>query len=107
MGSTAPEISSASKRRMAVIYLSLIHILIEHVGGHGVIGVIKGASEGGVVALRADMDALQIQEMNETEYRSRNDGVMHACGHDNHMTCLLYTSTTILVHILFLYRRLL
>ena len=63
--------------------------VIEHVGGHGVIGVIKGASEGGVVALRADMDALQIQEMNETEYRSRNDGVMHACGHDNHMTGLL------------------
>ena len=62
--------------------------VIEHVGGHGVIGVIKGASEGGVVALRADMDALQIQEMNETEYRSRNDGVMHACGHDNHMTGL-------------------
>ena len=63
--------------------------VIENVGGHGVVGIIKGTMPGKAVALRADMDALQIQEMNEVEYKSRNDGVMHACGHDNHMTGLI------------------
>lgn len=63
--------------------------VIENVGGHGVIGVIKGSEDGGVVALRADMDALQIQEETGAEYQSRNEGIMHACGHDNHMTGLL------------------
>lgn len=63
--------------------------VITHVGGYGVIGVIKGAKEGGVVALRADMDALQITEETGAEYASKNPGVMHACGHDNHITGLL------------------
>ena len=56
----------------------------------GVVGIIKGKNSGEkIIALRADMDALPIKEMNKVEYRSKNEGVMHACGHDVHTTCLL------------------
>ena len=56
----------------------------------GVVGIIKGKnSSDKVIALRADMDALPIMEQNEIKYRSKNEGVMHACGHDVHTTCLL------------------
>jgi hippurate hydrolase len=56
----------------------------------GVLGIIKGKNpERRVIALRADMDALPIQEENEVSYKSTNPGVMHACGHDVHTTILL------------------
>ena len=56
----------------------------------GVVGHIKGKNpEKRIIALRADMDALPIREENEVPYRSTNEGVMHACGHDVHTTCLL------------------
>jgi len=56
----------------------------------GVLGIIKGKNpESRVIALRADMDALPIQEENEVTYKSKNAGVMHACGHDVHTTILL------------------
>ncbi|MEJ7588526.1 MAG: amidohydrolase, partial [Ferruginibacter sp.] len=56
----------------------------------GVIGLLKGKNPGKrVVALRADMDALPILEENDVPYRSTNTGVMHACGHDVHTSCLL------------------
>lgn len=60
------------------------------VAGTGIVGIIEGKNPAKrCVALRADMDALPIQEANETEYRSQNAGVMHACGHDVHSSCLL------------------
>ena len=56
----------------------------------GVLGIIKGKNpESRIIALRADMDALPIQEENEVTYKSKNAGVMHACGHDVHTTILL------------------
>ncbi|MDE3183698.1 MAG: amidohydrolase [Bacteroidota bacterium] len=56
----------------------------------GIVGIIKGKNpDNKVIALRADIDALPIKEQNEVAYRSKNEGVMHACGHDVHTTCLL------------------
>ena len=59
------------------------------VGRTGVLASIAGARPGRTVLLRADMDALPIQEENDTPYRSRNPGRMHACGHDCHTSILL------------------
>lgn len=60
------------------------------VAGTGVVGLIEGQNpQSRIVALRADIDALPIEEANEVPYRSQHPGVMHACGHDVHTTCLL------------------
>jgi hippurate hydrolase len=62
----------------------------EGFGGHGVVATLKRGDSNRSVGLRGDMDALPIQEMNETlPYRSTIPGVMHACGHDGHTTALL------------------
>lgn len=61
----------------------------EGVAGTGVIGVVQGKEGGGCICLRADIDALPIQEKNELPYSSRNAGVMHACGHDAHTAMML------------------
>lgn len=59
----------------------------------GVIGLIKGKNpDKRIIALRADIDALPIEEANDVPYRSKNKGVMHACGHDAHTTVLLGAS---------------
>ena len=56
----------------------------------GVVGVIKGKDPGKkIIALRADLDALPIKEENNVDYKSKHEGIMHACGHDVHTTCLL------------------
>ncbi len=68
---------------------------IEHQTGiakTGIVGTIKSDRPGPVLAIRADMDALPIQEENNVPYRSQHDGVMHACGHDGHTAIALGTA---------------
>ncbi len=61
----------------------------------GILATLQGKGPGGVVALRADMDALPINEINDLPYCSRNADVMHACGHDGHMAMLLGAATAL------------
>ncbi len=60
------------------------------IGGTGVVGVLEGSKgDGPTIGLRADMDALAIEEKNDFPHKSKNHGIMHACGHDGHTTMLL------------------
>ncbi len=63
--------------------------VIEGIGGNGVAGILRGAEDGPCVALRADMDALPMEEKTGHPCASTIKGVMHACGHDVHTAALL------------------
>jgi amidohydrolase len=63
--------------------------VVEQVGGTGVVGTLRRGAGNRSIALRADMDALRIAERGDHPHRSRNAGVMHACGHDGHTAMLL------------------
>ncbi len=76
--------------RLVQEQLNALHIPFEIKATTGVIGILKGKNpDKRVIALRADMDALPIVEENNVPYKSKNEGVMHACGHDAHTTCLI------------------
>ena len=64
----------------------------------GVIGVLKGGKPGKTLCMRSDIDALPVQEETGLPFASENPGVMHACGHDNHMACLLTTARLMANH---------
>ncbi|WP_347551515.1 amidohydrolase [Pseudalkalibacillus hwajinpoensis] len=87
-----PELSFQECETAAFVVKTLREIgvsnLQQNVAGNGVVGIISGKG-GPTIALRADMDALPIQETTTHSYRSKNDGVMHACGHDAHTAMLL------------------
>lgn len=68
------------------------------VAGTGVVGILRGQESAPTVGIRADIDALPIQEMTKAEYSSKIPGVMHACGHDVHTTCALGASRLLASH---------
>ena len=86
-----PELAYQEFETAAHIEKELDVLDIEHkrIGETGVLGILRGREPGAVTALRADIDALSIQEETGAAYRSETDGVMHACGHDVHTACLL------------------
>src|SRR5262245_32574851 len=85
-----PELSNHEERTARVVAEKLRALGLDEVktgvGKHGVVALLKGKQPGDVVAVRADMDALPIQETINVPYKSRNDAVKHACGHDVHIT---------------------
>ena len=86
-----PELAFAEERTAAMIraFLESAGIEVRACGGTGLRGVLRGGRPGRTVALRADMDALPVDEVADHGYRSQNSGVMHACGHDGHMAIVM------------------
>src|SRR5918994_2166603 len=89
-----PELGFEEERTARVVRETLTALGIEHyagIGRTGIVAVVRGqrTSTGRSVGLRADMDALPMQEENLFAHRSRYEGRMHGCGHDGHMTMLL------------------
>jgi amidohydrolase len=87
-----PELAFAEQRTADLVAARLAEFGCEvyrGLAGTGVIGTIRNGNRPGAIGLRADMDALPIQELNDFSHRSTHDGRMHACGHDGHTAMLL------------------
>lgn len=101
-----PELGNREFRTAGIIaeHLRALGMEVQTEVAHtGVVGILKGGREGPVVALRADMDALPVEEQVDlpfasrvrTQYNGQDVGVMHACGHDNHMAILMGAATVL------------
>ncbi len=88
-----PELSFQEFETSKYVKIALENIgisKIEHKADTGLVALIEGKNPSvKTIALRADMDALPIKELNNVAYKSKNEGVMHACGHDVHTSCLI------------------
>ena len=98
-----PELSFQEYNTSAFVASRLdeMNVSYEVVANTGIVALIEGVNPSRkCVALRADLDALPIKEENKVLYKSKVDGVMHACGHDVHTTCLLGAAMVLsLIHI--------
>ena len=96
-----PELSNAEERTARVVAERLRTLGLEvrtGVAKHGVVAVLKGKQAGPVVAIRADMDALPIEEKGDVPFKSKQPGVMHACGHDAHTAIALGVAALLAKH---------
>lgn len=90
-----PELSFKEVKTAQYIEEQLNNIGLDvktNIGGYGLVATLTGDKPGPTIALRADFDALPIQDEKEVPYKSKNPGVMHACGHDGHTSALLGTA---------------
>jgi amidohydrolase len=97
-----PELSFQEEKTPAMIAGILRELQFDEVrtgvGGRGVVGVLRGGKPGATVAIRADFDALPIQDLKDVPYKSKVPGVMHACGHDAHTSELLALASVFARH---------
>jgi amidohydrolase len=96
-----PELSNGEERTARVVAERLEKLGLQvrrNVGGHGVVAILRGHKPGPCVGLRADMDALPIEEAGALPFKSKQPGVMHACGHDAHTAIALAVAEVLAPH---------
>lgn len=91
-----PSMEEYNTQKRVMEELEKMGLKPEKSAGTGVVATIKGKGEGKTIALRADMDALAVPEANDVAYKSKNEGIMHACGHDAHTASLLTAAKILL-----------
>ncbi|MCD4686059.1 MAG: amidohydrolase [Anaerolineae bacterium] len=96
-----PELGFEEVRTAGIVAAELARLGLEvqtGVGQTGVVGLLEGAADGPTILVRADMDALPIQEENTVDYASQTPNTMHACGHDGHTTIALAVAELLSAH---------